>query len=133
MPGGTDPAPGEPAADAPRARRHDRRSSSHGRPAGASARSPLDILRPPATGRGFGVSLLAVGGLCAVAAIGGATLQKWSETEGFCSRCHTIAPEVAAHKLGVHRDVTCGECHIAPGVVGFVKSKLAGTMSFSSS
>ena len=109
--GGTDPVPGEP----PRT------------PRGRIGTIATRHKRPPGSWRGFGVSLLAVGGLCAVAAIGGSTLQKWSETEGFCSRCHTIAPEVAAHKLGVHRDVTCGECHIAPGVVGFVKAKLAGT------
>ncbi len=83
-------------------------------------------MRPPRTMRGFLISLVVVGGFCAVAAIGGSALQKWSETEGFCSRCHTIAPEVAAHKLSVHRDVACGECHVAPGVLGFVKSKLSG-------
>ncbi len=106
----SDAVPGEPAR--PRYRRIGEFAARH---------------RPPRSWRGFGVSLVAVGALCAVAAIGGSTLQKWSETEGFCSRCHTIAPEVAAHKLSVHHDVACGECHIGPGVVGFVESKLKGT------
>ena len=85
------------------------------------------LVRSPSSRRGFVVSLVTVGGFCAVAAIGGTAFQKWSETEGFCSRCHTIAPEVAAHKLGVHRDVACGECHIRPGIVGFLKAKLEGS------
>ncbi len=86
------------------------------------------ILRPPRSSRGFAISLVAVGGLCAVAAIGGLTFQNFSETEGFCSQCHTMTPEVAAHKLGIHRDVSCGECHVAPGVVGVLKSKLRGSI-----
>ena len=86
------------------------------------------LVRPPSSGRGFALSLLAVGGFCAVAAIGGLTFQNFSETEGFCSQCHTMTPEVAAHKLSVHRDVTCGECHVAPGIAGVVKSKIRGSI-----
>jgi len=85
-------------------------------------------LRPPRTFRGFLVALLVVGGLGSAAAIGGTAFQKFSETEGFCGRCHTMAPEANAHKLGIHRDVACGECHVAPGIVGLVKSKLRGSI-----
>jgi nitrate/TMAO reductase-like tetraheme cytochrome c subunit len=85
-------------------------------------------VRPPSSGRGFVLSLVAVGGFAVVAAVGGSAFQKFSETEGFCSQCHTMTPEVAAHKLSVHRDVTCGECHVAPGIPGVLKSKLRGSI-----
>jgi nitrate/TMAO reductase-like tetraheme cytochrome c subunit len=52
---------------------------------------------------------------------------QWTETADFCGRCHTMAPELEAYHLGSHRDVDCGECHVEPGVVGWVKSKLSGT------
>jgi hypothetical protein len=86
------------------------------------------LVRPPSTVRGFLLALVVVGGVGSVAAIGGTAFQKFSETEGFCSRCHTMAPEAAAHKRGVHRDVACGECHVSPGIVGLVKSKLRGSI-----
>ena len=112
MSGEPGPVPGEPA----RTRR--------GRVREFAAR----LVRPPSSTRGFLLALLVVGGVGSTAAIGGTAFQKWSETEGFCSRCHTMAPEVAAHKLGVHRDVACGECHVAPGILGVVKSKLRGSI-----
>ncbi len=125
MPGEHDPVPCEPAR-APRGRVGKTAARlarvRRGRVGGIAAR----ILRPPSTGRGFLLALLVVGGVGSAVAAGGSAFQKFSETEGFCSRCHTMAPEAAAHKLGVHRDVACGECHVAPGIAGVVKSKLRG-------
>jgi hypothetical protein len=38
-----------------------------------------------------------------------------------------MGPELAAHAAGPHGDVTCGECHVGPGVDGWIKAKLNGT------
>jgi hypothetical protein len=38
-----------------------------------------------------------------------------------------MAPELQAYSSGVHRDVSCGECHVEPGVAGWVKAKMNGT------
>jgi nitrate/TMAO reductase-like tetraheme cytochrome c subunit len=38
-----------------------------------------------------------------------------------------MTPQKKAYEAGVHQDVGCGECHVSPGVVGFVKAKVAGT------
>jgi hypothetical protein len=38
-----------------------------------------------------------------------------------------MEPQKKAYEAGVHQDVSCGECHVEPGVMGFVKAKLAGT------
>jgi nitrate/TMAO reductase-like tetraheme cytochrome c subunit len=84
------------------------------------------VARPPRTSRGFLVALVAVGGLGSLVAVGGLVSQEWTETEGFCSKCHTMAPEVKAYERSVHRDVACGECHVGPGIGGLVKAKLNG-------
>ena len=54
----------------------------------------------------------------------GVTLIQWTETADFCGRCHTMAPELAAYHAGPHRDVSCGECHVEPGIAGWVKAKI---------
>ncbi len=85
-------------------------------------------VRPPQSVRGFVIAVIVVGAIGSAVGIGGLSFQKFSETEGFCSQCHVMAPEVAAHKVGVHRDVSCGECHVAPSLLGVVKSKIRGAV-----
>ncbi len=76
-----------------------------------------------------GVLLLFVlfGGFGAVATMGGVTAVGFSETPAFCGMCHTMDPELKAYAMSPHRDVTCAECHVEPGVAGFVKAKANGT------
>jgi nitrate/TMAO reductase-like tetraheme cytochrome c subunit len=109
-----DMAPGEPEPGAPD-RRFDR----------ARAFAERNV-KPPRTMRGLVLLIAAVGGLGTLVAIGGIKAMEWTETEGFCTKCHTMAPEQKAYKLSVHRDVACAECHVEPGIRGFVKAKLNG-------
>ena len=45
----------------------------------------------------------------------------------FCATCHTIQPSVASWRTSSHKDVTCVNCHVRPGLYGFIKDKvLAG-------
>ena len=69
-----------------------------------------------------GVLLLAVLGT-----IGGVHLVEYSESAAFCTTCHTMNPQKKAYEASAHQDVSCGECHVNPGVMGFVSAKLAGT------
>lgn len=69
--------------------------------------------------------ILAAGG--SIVAFTGVTAIQWTETADFCGRCHTMDPELKAYHLGPHRDVDCGECHVEPGIAGWIKSKIAGT------
>lgn len=82
---------------------------------------------PPKTRRGLLVLVILVGGFGSVVAMGGITIAKYTETASFCGRCHTMDPELKAHALGPHRDVPCAECHVEPGIKGFVKAKINGT------
>lgn len=84
------------------------------------------VLRPPQTTRGLIVLVAAVGGLGSLVAIGGVVSHEWTESEAFCSKCHTMTPQAKAYRLSVHRDVACGECHVEPGLRGFVKAKING-------
>jgi nitrate/TMAO reductase-like tetraheme cytochrome c subunit len=77
--------------------------------------------------RGVLVLLLLIGGFGTVVGVGGMTAVHYSETPGFCGLCHTMDPELKAYAMSAHKDVTCAECHINPGLGGFVKAKANGT------
>ena len=50
------------------------------------------------------------------------------ETPQFCGgTCHAMSPEFAAYVNAPHSSVECVECHVAPGVSGWVASKANGT------
>ncbi len=55
------------------------------------------------------------------------SLIHWTETADFCGRCHTMSPELQAYEAGPHRDVACAECHVEPGITGWIKAKINGT------
>jgi nitrate/TMAO reductase-like tetraheme cytochrome c subunit len=84
-------------------------------------------LRLPRSRAGLFALLLVLAGGGSVVAFTGVSMIQWTETADFCGRCHTMAPELTAYHLGTHRDVDCGECHVEPGIMGWVESKLAGT------
>lgn len=83
--------------------------------------------RLPRSRRGVLGLLLVIGALSTVALVGAIRVVTWTETADFCGRCHTMGPELVAHEAGPHRDVTCGECHVEPGVEGWIRAKLNGT------
>ncbi len=83
--------------------------------------------RLPRSRKGIFALILVVGALGFAGIWTGATLIHWTETADFCGRCHQMGPELAAYESGPHNTVTCGECHVEPGIDGWIKSKLNGT------
>ncbi len=83
--------------------------------------------RMPTSRGGLFALLLVLAGLGGIATFSAVTLLNWTETADFCGRCHTMAPELAAYEAGPHRDVACAECHVEPGIAGWIKAKLNGT------
>ncbi|MCI0584811.1 MAG: NapC/NirT family cytochrome c [Chloroflexi bacterium] len=81
----------------------------------------------PRTRRGLAALVLVLGGVGTFFVVGATSVIAWTETADFCGRCHTMGPELAAHAAGPHSDVTCGECHVSPGVEGWIKAKINGT------
>jgi nitrate/TMAO reductase-like tetraheme cytochrome c subunit len=52
----------------------------------------------------------------------------YMDTPSFCGQaCHVMDPEFQAYHMASHRGVPCTDCHIAPGVGGFVHAKMNGT------
>jgi hypothetical protein len=50
------------------------------------------------------------------------------ESVQFCGQsCHVMKPEFTGHMMAPHQAVACVDCHVVPGAVGLVKSKMAGT------
>lgn len=46
----------------------------------------------------------------------------------FCASCHTIKPSYESWVRSSHKDVTCVDCHVRPGVEGWLQDKAwAGT------
>ncbi|MEI7743507.1 MAG: NapC/NirT family cytochrome c [Chloroflexota bacterium] len=84
-------------------------------------------LRLPRSRRGLFALLLVLMGFGGVAAFSAVSLVQWTETADFCGRCHTMSPELQAYDAGPHRDVACAECHVEPGIMGWVKAKMKGT------
>ncbi|HEX5590213.1 MAG TPA: NapC/NirT family cytochrome c [Candidatus Limnocylindrales bacterium] len=81
----------------------------------------------PRTRRGMAALLLTLGAFATFFVAGATSVIAWTETADFCGRCHTMGPELAAHAGGPHSDVTCGECHVSPGVEGWIRAKVNGT------
>ncbi|HEY5436179.1 MAG TPA: NapC/NirT family cytochrome c [Candidatus Limnocylindrales bacterium] len=104
----------EPAAEPARRHRH---------PFYLRGRRP----RLPRSRRGLFALLLVLTGIGGIAVFTGVSLIQWTETADFCGRCHTMSPELTAYEHGAHRDVACAECHVEPGIAGWVKAKLNGT------
>ena len=85
------------------------------------------FFRLPRSRRALGALVLVGGAFAFAAMIGGYQVIHWTETADFCGRCHTMGPELVAHATGPHSEVTCGECHVEPGVAGWIKAKMNGT------
>ena len=50
------------------------------------------------------------------------------EEPAFCGQsCHVMKPEFTSYRISPHARVLCVECHVTPGAVGWVQSKMAGT------
>ena len=77
--------------------------------------------------RGRLIALFLVAGFASLVTIGGVAAANWTETADFCGRCHTMGPELKAHEISPHRELACAECHVEPGVGGWIKAKLNGS------
>lgn len=121
----TPDASAAPRADGVRPKRRFRRISALYAPVGRG----LDkIPHPPMKSkRGVLLGFLLVAGFGSIVTIGGTEAIAFSETPGFCGMCHTMDPELKAYDMSPHREVTCAECHITPGLTGFLKAKINGT------
>jgi nitrate/TMAO reductase-like tetraheme cytochrome c subunit len=53
---------------------------------------------------------------------------EYMETESFCGQsCHVMKPQFTAYRDSPHSRVGCVECHVAPGALGWLEAKTAGT------
>ena len=79
------------------------------------------------TRRGRLIVLVLIAGFSSALTVAGVAAVSWTETADFCGRCHTMEPELKAHDQSPHRELACAECHVEPGVAGWIKAKVNGT------
>jgi len=48
----------------------------------------------------------------------------YTNRSAFCSSCHTMKGSYATWKMSSHKEVRCVDCHIEPGIAGFMEAKL---------
>ena len=81
----------------------------------------------PRTRQGVAALFLVIAGIGVAMTFGASAAIGWTETSDFCGRCHQMGPELAAYAAGPHSKVACAECHVEPGVTGWIKAKINGT------
>jgi len=77
-----------------------------------------------------GIDFVLVATLINFVIVGTATYRgvSYMDKPSFCGQtCHVMAPEWSAYHVASHAGVACTECHIAPGLTGFVHAKVNGT------
>jgi hypothetical protein len=77
-----------------------------------------------------GIDFVVVATLINFVIVGTATYRgvSYMDKPSFCGQtCHVMAPEWSAYHVASHASVACTECHIAPGLTGFVHAKVNGT------
>jgi hypothetical protein len=77
-----------------------------------------------------GIDFVVVATLINFVIVGTATYRgvSYMDKPSFCGQtCHVMGPEWSAYHVASHSSVACTECHIAPGLTGFVHAKVNGT------
>jgi hypothetical protein len=94
---------------------------------GGQARWVVDWSVPHDRATVTGVAIVVAVSASALAGATHHTLAYMGSTE-FCAQvCHEVmAPQADTHALSAHARIACVECHVAPGVSGFVRAKLGG-------
>ncbi len=72
----------------------------------------------------MGKSLTLILAALVVLALGGAAAIPITNQPTFCASCHTIKPSYDSWNLSSHKEVTCVDCHVRPGVSGFIQDKV---------
>lgn len=72
----------------------------------------------------MGKGLTLIGAILLVVALGGAIAIPLTNQPTFCASCHTIRPAYESWKVSSHKDVTCVDCHVRPGLSGFIQDKV---------
>ena len=72
----------------------------------------------------MGKSLTLIVATLLVLALGGAVAIPLTNQPTFCASCHTIKPSYDSWTRSSHKDVTCVDCHVRPGVSGFIQDKV---------
>ncbi len=77
--------------------------------------------------RGMFIAFVLIAGFGASMTVAAVATIAYTDTPAFCGMCHTMSPEIKGWEISAHRNIDCVECHVEPGLDGWVKAKIAGT------
>lgn len=118
-------APGQPEAT-PEADQHGFHLPPHEPGFVGTLKSIRHALRPVGRKRVIAASLTVFGiGIGALLLVSGFSFW-WTSQPSFCAKCHPMQKYVDAWEEGPHAEVNCEECHLTPGLFGFIGGKIAG-------
>jgi len=84
-------------------------------------------LPPIKSRRGILLIVLIFAGFGSVTTMVALKAANYSESAAFCGKCHAMGPELHAYQASAHSELPCADCHVAPGLMGWVKAKIKGT------
>jgi hypothetical protein len=106
----------------------ERRRRAAGKPPSAATWPRIDLNDASQRRTAVLIFLLTIANVVIVSLAGYRGVQ-YMDSVSFCGQtCHTVMkPEFVAHQYGLHANVKCVDCHVAPGASGFFAAKTAGT------
>jgi hypothetical protein len=93
----------------------------------APPEDPIPAEPAPIRRKRWPIVLAILGGVVFLFAffVGSVEFLHYTESTAFCSMCHVMTPEVTAYENSPHARAECGSCHIGPGALPAVQSKIA--------
>ncbi len=86
------------------------------------------IPHPPLRSKmGMLLAFVVIAGIGSVLTLAAYIAVSYSETAAFCGTCHQMDAELKAFSMSPHSELTCADCHVEPGIGGFIKAKVNGT------
>ncbi len=70
------------------------------------------------------IALMVVASLLVVFVVAAFVTAHFTSRSSFCSNCHEMGPYYSSWQASSHSGTECKDCHIPPGFVGYVQTKL---------
>jgi len=103
-------------------------AADSGAPAGTAAPAPeISPDKPkkhPKRRRRWIIAGSVVGGVIVILIVAAFITAHFTSRSSFCNSCHEMNPYYASWQASTHKTAQCRDCHIPPGIVPYIETKL---------